>query len=342
MSAQPDILITGATGFIGSHLATRLAGEGRRVRCLVRASSPAVATRYLREVGAELVVGDLCDRASLERALNGTRTIFHLGGGGRLGMSEQVQRRINVEGTRNLLDAATKCRPLERFVHVSTCAVMGNIEHPPADETYPYHPQNLHYSKAKTDAEKLALTYRDRLPLVVVRFPGVIGSPLFRQSPDLAAGVTPFGAILAAVKGGGWRYIGDGKTLTHMVAVEDAVTGLLLAAERGGPGEVYIIAGNRALPMRELIGLVALQLDVEAPRAHIPVALARSVAVVAELWARVTGGTPVLSRDMVTGFTGNLSVRIDKARRELGFEPAVSLEQSIADSSRWYEANGYL
>ncbi len=342
MNERPDILITGATGFIGSHLATRLLAEGRRVRCMVRPPSPTVATTYLREAGADLVVGDLIDRGSLVEAMDGIATVFHLGGGGRLGMPEQVQRQINVDGTRNLIEAAIARGGLERFVHGSTCAVMGHVEHPPADETYPYHPQNLAYSRAKTAAEKLALAYRDRLPLVVVRFPGVIGAPLFRQSPELAAGVTPFGAILAAVKHGSWRYIGDGFALTHMVAVEDAVTGLLLAAERGRPGEVYIIAGTRSLPMRDLIGLVARQLGVEAPRAHIPVPVARSIAAIAELLARLVGGRPVLSREMVTGFTGNLSVSIAKARRELRFEPAVSLEQAIADSARWYAANGYL
>ncbi len=342
MTEQSTILVTGATGFIGSHLVTRLAGEGRRVRCLVRASSPPVATTYLAELGAQLVLGDLADRASLELALDGVTSVFHLGGGGRVGMSESTQRQINVESTRNLLDLASRRGGLERFVHVSSCAVTSHVDRPPADETYPYHPQNLAYSRAKTDAEKLALSYRDRLPLVVVRFPGVIGAPLFRQPPELAAGVTPFGAILAAVKSGSWRYIGDGSALTHMVAVEDAVTGLLLAAERGRPGEVYIIAGARALPMRELIGLVATQLGVEAPRAHIPVAAARAVALLAELWATLTGGSPVLSREMVTGFTGNLSVSIDKARRELGFAPAVSLEQGIAESAVWYAANGYL
>ncbi len=342
MTEQPSILITGATGFIGSHLATRLLAEGRRVRCLVRPSSPAVATAYLREAGADLVTGDLTDRGSFVEAMAGLRTVFHLGGGGRLGMPEQVQRQINVDGTRNLLEAAVARGGLGRFVHGSTCAVMGHVEHPPADETFPYHPQNLAYSKAKTEAEQLALTHRDRLPIVVVRFPGVIGAPLMRQPPEQASGVTPFGAILSAVKGGTWRYIGDGSTLTHMVAVEDAVSGLLLAAERGKPGEVYIIAGERAVPMCELIGLAARQLEVEAPTAQIPVAVARWIALVAEAWARVVGGRPVLSRDMVTGFTGNLSVSIGKARRELGFEPAVSLEQAIADSARWYAVNGYL
>ncbi len=342
MNVRPDILITGATGFIGSHLATRLVNDGRRVRCLVRASSADIATSYLRDLGAELVVGDLTDRGSLVDTTDGIRTVFHLGGGGRLGMSEQVQRQVNVDGTRNLLEVALERGGLERFVHGSTCAVMGDIERPPADETAPYHPQDLAYSKAKTEAEQLALTYGDRLPIVVVRFPGVIGAPLMRQPPEQASGVTPVGAILSAVKRGNWRYIGDGTKLTHMVAVEDAVTGLLLAAERGQPGEVYIIAGARAVPMRDLIGLAARQLGVEAPTARIPVAVARSLALVAEVWARLAGGRPVLSREMVTGFTGNLSVSIGKARRELGFEPAVSLEQAIAASARWYAVNGYL
>ena len=139
MNQQADVLITGATGFIGSHLATRLIQEGRRTRCLVRGSSPTFATEYLRGLGAELVGGDLSDPPSLDAAVAGVSTVFHLAGGGTVDMvSDDDFRQLNVDLTRNVLEAAANSGAIKRFVHMSTCGVMGDIRNPPADDTAPY------------------------------------------------------------------------------------------------------------------------------------------------------------------------------------------------------------
>lgn len=339
---EPLTLITGATGFVGSHLVASLRTQDRQVRCLVRWSSPQEATDFLRGLGAELFEGDLADRASLDAAVDGVATVLHLGGGGRIGMPEELSRRINVEGTRNLLEACVARGDFERFVHVSTCAVMGDVGDPPGDETTPYHPENMAYARAKTAAEQLAHSYADRLPLLVVRFPGVIGAPLMRLPAEQVGGVVPLVGMLLPLKQGRWRTIGNGRNLFHTVAVDDAVRGLELAAERGRPGEIYIIAGEQAVPIDELIALAATALDVPVPTGHIPRAAAWAIALASELRARLTSRTPQLTREAVRGFTGTLAVDASKARRELGYRPQTSLDLAVREAVAWYEQNGYL
>lgn len=336
------ILITGATGFIGSHLAESLIKSGREIRCLVRRSSPKEAQAFLEGIGAELVFGDLTDKESLKSAVDGVDFVFHLGGGGRVGMPKDIQYKINVAGTRNILDACLEHGNIKKFIHISTCAVMGDIKNGPADETYPYNPANIAYSHAKTEAEKIALSYKDRISLVVVRFPGVYGIPLIKGDADYIGGVTPALMIFSSIKKGEWRYVGDGRNFVHLFHVDDAVRGLLLAAEKGRPGEIYIIGDRKSIRMDDMVEIAARLLGIDAPRGHVPVVAARMVAMMLEIKARIFGGTPRMSREMVTGFTANSNIDISKSRRKLGYEPKVRLEEGMKKTIEWYEANGYL
>ncbi len=337
------VLITGATGFIGSHLAKDLVVKGQTIRCLVRSSSSKIAVDYLQRLGAELVQGDLLDLPSLKKAIHGVDAVYHLGGGGRVGMPTQTQYKINVEGTRNLLEVCLKQGHIEKFVHQSTCAVMGDIKgNGPADETYPYNPNNIAYSKAKTETEKLALSYKDRIPLVVVRFPGVYGPPLMNEERSKIDGVTPFLMIISSIKDGQWRYIGDGRNLVRLVHIGDAVHGFELVVENGKLGEVYVIADNKAVRMEEMVETIARILNVDAPKGHIPVHMAQLFAALYELRARLFGGMPTISREMVTGFIANMDISISKARRELGYQPRIALEEGMRETIIWYKENGYL
>ncbi len=336
------ILITGATGFIGTHLATALVEKGKKVRCLVRRSSPEAATVYLRSIGAELAQGDLTDSESLREALKGIETVFHVGGGGRLGMSEDICYAINVIGTKNILDACIEHGAAKKFVYVSTCGVMGNIKNPPADETYPYNPEPMAYARAKARAEKLVLSYRDKLPVVVVRFPGVYGQPLVAGELNRVEGVTPMSMIFSTVKQGQWVYIGDGKVLTHWVHVDDVARGIELAAEKGKAGEVYILADKKPVTMIELVELISALLKVCAPRRHIPVPVAFLLASFFELTARLSRRSPRMTRDLVRGFIANRAYDISKARRELEYVPTISLEEGMKQTLRWYQTKAYV
>ncbi|MBI3360043.1 MAG: SDR family NAD(P)-dependent oxidoreductase [Chloroflexi bacterium] len=342
MMVTDTILVTGATGFIGSHMAKSLAERGKRVRCLVRRSSPHAAVTFLSSLGAELVYGDLTDPESLRKAVESVNGVFHLGGGGRVDTSEDLCYRINADGTRNILEACLRQGGVRKLVHVSTCGVMGDIKNPPADETRPYNPENMAYARTKAQAEKVALSYKDKLPVVVIRFPGVYGKPLIAGGVDRVEGVTPMSMIFSAVKKRQWAYIGDGQSLTHWVHVEDVVQGLELAAKKGKAGEVYILADEQPVTMEAMIKTVAKHLKVEPPTRHIPIPVAFALALAFEAWARIFGGTPRLSRVLVRGFLANRAFDISKARRELGYQPKFGLEEGMRETVRWYEAEGYL
>ena len=335
-------LLTGATGFIGAHLVKDLVEKGARIKCLVRRSSPEAAIKFLSGLGAELVYGDLTDRESLGEAVRGVDTVFHLGGGGRVDMPEDVCFRMNVDGTRNLLEACLRQDGVERFIHVSTCGVMGNIQNPPADENYPYQPENMAYSRAKTEAEKVALSYIDRLPVIVIRFPLAYGAPLIDGDLAQIEGVTPMSMIFSAVKKGQWFYFGDGMTLIHCIHVDDIVRGLELAADKGRTGEVYILADEKAVPTKTLVEISARALNVPAPRRHIPLPVAMMMAMLLELDAKVTRSKPMLTREVVQGFAATRAFNTSKARRELGFSPTVSLEVGIRETVKCYQVKGYI
>ncbi|MBC2698496.1 MAG: NAD-dependent epimerase/dehydratase family protein [ANME-2 cluster archaeon] len=339
---QKTVLITGATGFIGSHLAKKLVEKGEKIRCLVRTSSPKIAVDYLNKLDVELVYGDLLDYESLRKAVDGVDTIFHLGGGGRVGMSKAICNKINVNGTGNILEACIESGKVKRFVHLSSCAVMGHVSGGAVDETYPYNPNNIEYSRAKTKSEKLVLSYSNKIDIVVVRFPGVYGIPLIKGDADYIQGVTPALMIFSAVKKGEWMYVGNGKNQVHMFYVDDAVKGLILATDKGKSGDIYIIGDNTSVKMTELVDTVADILKVPAPKKHIPVFVARFFAALFELKASVFGGTPKMSGEMVTGFISNMSFSIAKAKRDLEYEPKVGLEEGMRKTIEWYEKNEYV
>ncbi len=342
MNSNGKILLTGATGFIGTHLAKSLIEKDERVRCLVRKSSPEAALDFLSGLGAELVYGDLTVRGSLSPVVEGISRVFHLGGGGTVNTSKERCYQINADGTRNLLDTCVEQGNIEKFVHVSTCGVMGNIKNPPADEAFPGHPDEVTYSRAKAEAEKIALSYADRLPVTVIRFPGVYGPPLIQGEPTRIGGVTPMQVILSMVKQRRWWYIGNGQTLTHWIHVDDVVRGLELAAEKGKAGEVYILADHQWMTMEKMIEIAARTMNIGSPRRHIPVPVARLVAALFEFRARLFGGTPLLSAEVINAFLVNRAFDISKAQHELGYEPKISLEEGMKETVKWYEANGYL
>lgn len=339
---QNRVLVTGATGFIGSHLAKDLAQKGDKIKCLVRNSSSKNSVEFLKGLGAELVYGDLTDKESLKNSVKDVDYVFHLGGGGRVGMPREIQCKINIEGTKNILEVCADNGNIKKFIHVSTCAVMGDIKNGPANETFPLNPSNMAYSYAKTEAEKAALSYKDRIPLVVVRFPGVYGIPMVKGGPDRTGGVTPILMIFSAIKNGKWRYVGDGKNFIHLFYIDDAVRGLELAREKGKAGEIYIIGDKHSIRMTEMVRIAANVLRVEEPKGHVPVSVARIFSLVSELSARIFGGVPVMSGEMITGFISNLYIDTSKARRELSYEPKVGLEEGMRKTTDWYKANGYL
>src|SRR5262249_2411511 len=319
-------LVTGASGFIGWHVARLLTERGQRVRALVRPAS------RLRELEVEPVIGDLRDAGSLDRAVAGCERVFHVAADYRLWARDpQELYASNVEGTRNLLDAARK-HGVERFVYTSTVGCIGVPRGELGDETVPVTLAEMSgaYKGAKFLGERLALEFAaSELPVVIVNPTAPVGDHDIKP--------TPTGKIvLDFLKGEMPAFIDTG---LNLVDVRDAAEGHLLAAERGKPGERYIL-GAENLTLAGILQKLAYLTGREAPRVKLPYAVAYAAGVVTTSWARVTGQPPRAPLDAVRMAKKKMFVSIEKAQRELGFAPR-PVDAALGRAVKWFQANGY-
>jgi nucleoside-diphosphate-sugar epimerase len=324
------ILVTGATGFTGGHLCTRLAAEGHSVRALVRDPNRCSS---LLSAGVELAIGDLRDRSSLDRAVSGVDIVYHIAS---LFRQENVSRRdmweVNAEGTRALLDAAVRVG-VERFVHCSTAGVHGGIKNPPANEETPYSPGDS-YQESKTEGERIALQYmaEGRLPVVVFRPAGIYGP-----------GDTRFLKLIKAVSARRFVMLGPGTVQYQLVFIEDLIDGILLCGTNDSAlGNVYLLTGDAPITLNDLVRLIAGVLNVPPPRWHFPVAPVYAAGLMCEMMFKPLRIHPPLYRRRVDFFRKTRAFDISKARRELGFQPRTRLETGLEKTIRWYRGAGLL
>ncbi len=329
MSAK-RVLVTGATGFTGSHLAERLAREGHVVRALVR--DPA-RSAHLRDCGVEPALGDLRDRDSLDRAACGIELVYHIGA---LFRPENVSRRemweTNVDGTRNLLDAAIRAG-VERFVHCSTVGVHGDVRDPPANEQAPYAPGDR-YQDSKTEGEKVVLQHMSAgsIPISIFR-PGGIYGPRDLRFLKLIRGIATRRFVM----------LGSGKVLYQMIYVADLIDGILLCGTReNAVGNVYILTGEEPQTLNRLAEVVSEVLGVAPPRLRLPVTPVYLAGFACELLCRPFGVNPPLYRRRVDFFRKTRWFDISKAKRDLGFQPKTDLKAGIQLTVDWYRQQGYL
>lgn len=319
-------LVTGASGFIGWHVARLLAERGHRVRALVRQSSK------LRELDAELVTGDLRDAGSLERAVAGCGLVFHVAADYRLwARHPQELYESNVDGTRNLLEAARRAG-VERVVYTSTVGCIGIPKDGLGDETVPVTLEKMSgaYKRSKFLAERAALdAAASGFPVVVVNPTAPVG--------DHDVKPTPTGKIVVDfLKGSLAAYIDTG---LNLVDVEDTAEAHLLAAEKGRPGERYIV-GSENLTLAGILERLAKLTGRKAPRVKLPYAAAFAAGVVTTGWARLTGRPPLAPLDAVRMAKKKMFVSVEKAKRELEFSPG-SVDVALGRAVAWFQANGY-
>jgi dihydroflavonol-4-reductase len=324
-------LVTGATGFLGSHVARALAGRGENVRALVRPSSD---LRALEGLDADRFTGDLRDRASLGRALEGVQRVFHVAADYRLWARDPREiYESNVTGTRNLLDAARNAG-VEKFVYTSTVATIavpreGGL---PNEETQSSVNEMIgHYKRSKFEAEQYALSAAAAgLPVVIVNPTTPVGPGDWKP--------TPTGKIIVDFLNG--RMPGYVDTGLNFVPVEDCARGHLLAAERGRTGERYIL-GGRNLTLKQMLDILSSTSGRRAPRWKFPYALAYAAACV-DMWAsRLLGREPQIPLEGVRMARHKMFVDASKAERELGFAPG-PIEAALERAVAWYESNGYI
>jgi nucleoside-diphosphate-sugar epimerase len=327
---MPTCLITGATGFVGGHLAEACAGRGYTVRALARAGSDTVS---LENQGATLVRGDMTDPATVREAVEGADVVFHCAA--RVGDWGPVEeyRAVNVEGLRHLLEAV-KGRPLRRFVHFSTLGVYAARHHYATDESEPLPERQLDgYTQSKAEAEQLALSYHKEhgVPVVVLR-PGFVYGPHDR---------TVLPKLLQALHEGRVRYIAGGKYAMNTIYVGNLVEAALLAAEKDGAvGQVYNLTDGDVVSKKRFIDTVADGLGAPRPRRSVPLWLARFVAWVVEGHARRRNRptAPPLTQARLKFLGLNLDFSIEKARRELGYAPRWGFDAGMAETLAWYRS----
>ncbi|HWB49946.1 MAG TPA: hopanoid-associated sugar epimerase [Stellaceae bacterium] len=325
-------LVTGATGFVGAAVVrVLLRRPGQRVRVLARPNSD---RRNLAGLDVEVAEGSLEDAASLAKAVEGCRFLFHAAADYRLWVPDTAGMfRANVDGTRALMLAALAAG-VERIVYTSSVATLGIVKDGVADEATPsaYGDMIGPYKQSKFAAEEAvkALATERGLPAVIVNPSTPIGPGDIKPTPTGRL-------IIEAAKGQMPGYVETGLNIVH---VDDVAAGHLLAAERGGVGERYILGGEN-MSLAEILAEVARLVGRRPPALKIPYAVVLPIAAGAELMARVTGREPFTTLDGVRMSRKKMYFSSAKAMRVLGYAPR-SAQQAIADAVAWFEANGYL
>jgi nucleoside-diphosphate-sugar epimerase len=328
------VLVTGATGFTGGHLAATLARQGETVRALVRPKSRARFDRSpLSAAGVQAVEGDLGDRAAVMRAAESVEVVYHIAATYReAGQPDSAYRAINVDGTRNLLEAA-RSGGARRLVHCSTGGVHGHIAHPPANEDAPFNPGDV-YQETKLEAEQLARQFG-----IETGFDVVVARPIGIYGP----GDTRFLKMFRGLNRGNFPMLGSGQAFYHLTYIDDLVEGFRLCGTvRAAAGRTYILAGPRYTTLEELVALVARELGVRPPRVHWPVWPFWTAGLLCEMICVPLRVEPPLYRRRVDFYTKSRAFDTTRARTELGFAPKVDLEEGIHRTADWYRQQNLL
>src|SRR5215813_10673839 len=323
--------VTGATGFVGSHVARVLAEQGAELRLLVRSNSN---PRNIESLKADRVIGDLRDPSSLETAISGCDALFHVAADYRLWIRDPDQMyRSNVEGTRAVLEAARKNR-VRRVVYTSSVATMGFTSNGrPADEQSPVSLDSMigHYKRSKFMAEQLALQVgRGGLDVVVVNPTTPVGEQDVKP--------TPTGRIvLDFLKRKFPAYVDTG---LNLVDVTRCANGHLAAFEKGRSGERYILGGEN-LTLKQILDKLATITGLPSPNIRVPYVLALATGVVDELFmGRIRKREPRATIDAVRMGRKKMFVSSTKAARELGWK-IVPVDHALRRAADWFRANGY-
>jgi nucleoside-diphosphate-sugar epimerase len=323
------ILVTGATGFTGSHLCRKLLELGHDVIAFVRSMQKASS---LSNLGIECREVAITDRTDVFNNFPGIEKVFHIAAAYRAEHADRQEFfRVNVEATRNLLDAA-KENGVERFVHCSTVGVQGRIDDPPADEAYRFMPGD-HYQQSKLDGELLARKYfNDGLPGAVVRPVGIYGP-----------GDTRFLKLFKPINKGYFVMIGSGRSLYHMTYIDDLIQGFLLAGSHpNAVGETFTIGGETYTTLAELVNLIADELGKPKPWLKVPYYPVFAASVVCEKMCNLLNIQPPLYPRRVEFFDLDRAFSIEKAKKLLGYRPAVNLREGLCRTAAWYREKGLI
>lgn len=331
LNDNDTILVTGATGLVGSHFAEQACQRGFKVRALCRASA---ATELLNEWGVEIVEGDLGNIESLKKACDGATVIVHCAAKvGDWGPTEDY-RRINVDGTQSLLDAALEAGSLKRWIQLSSLGVYEATDHYGTDETTAPHTAGIDgYTLTKVESEKLVTDYiRDRqLPAVVLR-PGFIYGPRDR---------TVLPRLMEKLSTKKFAYLGATDKLMNNTFVGNLCEAIWLGIDRDDQvGEVFNIRDPRAVSKKEFMNTICEVAGYEIPQKVIPLHVAKFLAGAMEkTWKLLGKETAPLVNSARIKFLGlNQDFSINKATGQLGYAPSADFTHAMTQTVEWFQA----
>ncbi|MBT8439227.1 MAG: NAD-dependent epimerase/dehydratase family protein [Gammaproteobacteria bacterium] len=327
------VLITGGTGFIGSRLAQRCQQRGDEVVILAQVNTQAERENsvQLESEGLRVVNGSVGDKDKVIQAVSGCEVVFHLAAAQHeANVPDKHFWDVNVQGTQNLLDASMEAG-VKRFVHGSTIGVYGVDLQGEIDESSPLQPDNI-YGVTKKAGEQLVLSYRDRLPVSVVRISETYG-PGDRRLLKLFKGIMKRRFFV----------IGDGENKHQLIYVDDLIDGLFAAAEREEAlGEVFVVAGSEILTTNDMVDTIADVLQVKKLPFSTPMWPFHTLALIMEKTLRPLGIQPPLHRRRLDFFKKTLYFSPDKSSRLLGFRSKTSFGEGAAMTAAWYREHGLL
>jgi nucleoside-diphosphate-sugar epimerase len=324
-------LITGATGFIGSHLAEKLVTEGEDVTALVRKTGK---TDFLKSIGVKFAYGDITNIDSVRKAVDGMDIVYHSAALADEWISAKEAYRINVEGTKNLLDCALGAK-VKRFIFISSLSVLGMRDHFGTDVEAPYHKAGDNYIDTKIDSEKLVMDYyrKHGLPVTVVR-PGSVFGP--RDSKLIPR-------ICDRLEKKKFMFIGSGRNKINSVYVENLTEALILAARSNNAiGQKYNVTNDSGMAFEDLVDKIVDIWKFEKPKKHIPKRLANLACYLVTAWARLTKAKepPLITKSRIKFLSLNLDFDIAKTRSGLGYVPRVSIEEGLRRTKEWMDKKG--
>jgi nucleoside-diphosphate-sugar epimerase len=319
------ILVTGGSGFLGSHVAEQLAAQGEAVRALVRRSSN---TSFLETLpGVELVYGAVDDRPSLDDAVAGVTAVIHSAGLVKARSPEGFDR-VNVDGTRNLLDAIRKRgNSIDRFVHVSSLAAVG-----PSSGNVPVDPEQekpvTHYGRSKARAEHVVREAAADLPVTIIRPPMIYG-PRDREAL----------AFFKSVSQRVLPYLGDGGNTMSVIYGADAANACIRAISADVPsGARYFVDDGKVYVWREMLAEIERAMDKRALlRFGLPLGFMRIVATGSELWGKLSGKAVMLTRDKLNELAApHWICESTDTKQDLDWQPKVDWSEGVRLTLRWY------
>ncbi|NLF25431.1 MAG: NAD(P)-dependent oxidoreductase [Deltaproteobacteria bacterium] len=324
-------LVTGGTGFTGKALVRRLIDAGHQVVALDYKEG--LKTQELKEWGAEVIIGSVTETDVVAKSVQGVEIVFHLAAAFReMNVPDSFYYDVNVQGTANVLEAALKAG-VKRFIYCSTQGVHGNVDNPPGDESSPIQPAD-YYQQTKYEGEVVCGKHQGGKMKIVILRPTAIYGPGDHER---------FTMIFKRVASGMFPMFGAGKTFYHPVYIDNLTDAFLTVMQDGvGDGQAYIIADQEYVELNDLVQRVAKVMGVQLRVPHYPLWPLIVAGHVCEKACAPFGLTPPIFPRRVDWFRQNRAFKIDKAKRELGYQPKVGLDDGLGRMYKWLCQEGYL